>query len=247
MKKRLFSGCSPSGNLTIGNYIGAIKQWKENQEKYDSIFCIVDMHAITVYQDPKELLERTYNFFALYIACGLDPEKSTIFIQSHNPFHAELSWILTCSSLFGKLKRMTQFKDKSKKHNVTGGLLTYPVLMAADILLYNTDIVPVGKDQKQHLEFTRDIAIRFNKTYSSIFKIPEEYIPETGGKIMNLQDPTKKMDKSNNNPKTYISLLDSEDEIISKIMKSKTDSEGKFDISDKECGINNLLNIDLQV
>lgn len=245
-KQRIFSGSQPSGFLTLGNYVGAIKNWTELQDKYDCIYCIVDLHSLTVRQDPVELRKRSLSFLAQYIACGLDPEKSIIFIQSHVSAHAELSWILNCYTYMGELGRMTQFKDKSKKHpdNINAGLFTYPVLMAADILLYHTDLVPVGEDQKQHLEITRDIAERFNNIYGNVFTIPEPYIPKVGSRIMSLQDPDKKMSKSDENPNSYIALLDEPNVIIKKFKRAITDSEAivRYDVENKP-GISNLMSI----
>lgn len=207
--KTIFSGIQPSGTLTLGNYIGAMRQFVELQHEYKCYFCIVDQHAITVPQDRLKLRKNIKSLAALYLAVGIDPEKSTLFIQSEVPAHAQAGWMLQCVSYIGELERMTQFKDKSKgKEAVSAGLLTYPPLMAADILLYNTDLVPVGEDQKQHLELTRDLAERFNKKYADIFKIPEVRIPKVGARIMSLQDPTKKMSKSDANEKSFISLLD---------------------------------------
>ena len=193
-KKRIFSGIQPSGNLTLGNYLGALKNFPLLQDDYDCYYCVVDLHTLTVRQDPKELRERSYSLIALYLACGLDPQKNVLFLQSHVSAHAELSWILNCYTYMGELNRMTQFKDKSQRHadNINGGLYTYPVLMAADILLYQTDAVPIGQDQKQHLELARNVAERFNKIYGDTFVVPEPYIPKTGAKIMSLQDPSKK-------------------------------------------------------
>lgn len=201
-KKRIFSGVQPSGTLTIGNYLGAIKNWTTLQDEYDCIYCVVDMHAITVRQEPALLRRRTLETLAIYLAAGLDPKKNILFVQSHVPAHAELSWVLSCYTMFGELSRMTQFKDKSRKHadNINAGLFTYPVLMAADILLYQTDLVPVGADQKQHVELARNIADRFNQVYSPTFVMPEPFTPKENGKIMSLSDPTKKMSKSDPTP-----------------------------------------------
>ena len=242
MDKVLFSGIAPSGNLTIGNFIGAIKQWKTLQHEYDSLFCIVDLHAITLPKDPAELREKAMDVLALYIACGLDPEISTVFVQSHNHHHSELCWILGCFTAYGDLSRMTQFKDKSSRQKyVPAGLFYYPVLMAADILLYRTALVPIGDDQRQHLELCRDIAKRFNTIYGDVFTIPSGFFPANGSRIKNLLDPAKKMDKSHENPRTYISLLDGDEEILSKIMKAKTDTRGDFPIDDEHEGIANLV------
>ncbi|AIE59342.1 tryptophan--tRNA ligase [Bacillus methanolicus] len=243
--KTIFSGIQPSGTITIGNYIGAMKQFVELQHEYNCYFCIVDQHAITVPQDRLELRKNIRSLAALYLAVGIDPNKATLFIQSEVPAHAQAGWMLQCISYIGELERMTQFKDKSAgKEAVSAGLLTYPPLMAADILLYNTDLVPVGEDQKQHLELTRDLAERFNKKYNNIFTIPEVRIPKVGARIMSLQDPTKKMSKSDPNQKAFITLLDDPKQIEKKIKSAVTDSEGiiKFD-KDNKPGISNLLTI----
>ena len=243
--KTIFSGIQPSGTLTLGNYIGALKQFVEVQNEYNCYFCIVDQHAITVPQDRLQLRKNIKSLAALYIAAGIDPEKATIFIQSEVPAHAQAGWMMQCISYIGELERMTQFKDKSAgKDAVSAGLLTYPPLMVADILLYDTDIVPVGDDQKQHLELTRDLAERFNKKYNDIFKIPEVRIPKVGARVMSLQDPTRKMSKSDANSKGFISLLDEPKVIEKKIKSAVTDSEGivKFDVTNKP-GISNLLSM----
>ncbi|CDF57633.1 tryptophan--tRNA ligase [Thermobrachium celere] len=244
-KKVLFSGIKPSGELTLGNYLGAIKNWVKLQDEYESYFCVVDLHAITVRQEPKDLRARTLQILATYIASGIDPDKCTLFIQSHVPAHSEAQWLLNCFTYMGELSRMTQYKDKSQKlgESISAGLFNYPVLMAADILLYNTDLVPVGKDQKQHLELARDIAIRFNNLYSPTFKVPEAYIPEAGAKIMDLQNPEKKMSKSEDNPNGYILINDSPDVIRKKISRAVTDSIGVVNYSDEQPGIKNLINI----
>lgn len=244
-KKVIFSGIQPSGDLTIGNYLGALKNWVKLQDEYETYYCVVDLHAITVKQEPKDLRRRTLELLAIYIASGIDPEKNTMFIQSHVPAHSEAGWLLNCSTYIGELNRMTQFKDKSTKYgnSVLAGLLNYPVLMAADILLYQTDLVPVGKDQKQHLELTRDIADRFNKTYSPTFKLPEPYIPENGAKIMNLQEPEKKMSKSAENPNSFILMLDPPNVIRKKISRAVTDSLGVVKYSDDQPGVKNLMTI----
>lgn len=246
MKKVLFSGIQPSGQLMIGNYIGAIKHWVNLQNEFKSYFTLVDLHTITVKQNPQALLQRCYDFLALYIACGIDPEQNIIFVQSHVSAHAELAWILNCFTYMGELNRMTQFKDKSARYesNINVGLFDYPVLMAADILLYDTNLVPVGNDQKQHLELTRDVAIRFNNVYGETFVIPEPYIPPLGGRIMSLQDPTKKMSKSDDNEQNYLGLLDSPEIIRKKMMRAVTDS-GKEIIADAENkpGVTNLLTL----
>ncbi|MBE6631868.1 MAG: tryptophan--tRNA ligase [Ruminococcaceae bacterium] len=244
-RKIIFSGVQPSGNPTIGNYLGAIKNWSEFQEKYDCLYCVVDEHAITVRQNPAELRRRTYETLAIYIAAGLDPEKNTLFVQSHVPAHAELAWILNCYTMFGELSRMTQFKDKSSKHadNVNAGLFTYPTLMAADILLYQTDLVPVGVDQKQHIELARNIAERFNGIYSDTFVVPEGFIPKTGTKIMSLAEPTRKMSKSDENANASVYILDSRDDIIRKFKRAVTDSDTQIRYAEGKDGINNLMSI----
>lgn len=243
--KTILSGIQPSGVITLGNYIGAMRQFVELQHEYKCYFCIVDQHAITVPQDPKELRENIRRLAALYLAVGIDPAKATLFIQSEVPAHAQAGWIFQCLAYIGELERMTQFKDKSAgKEAVSAGLLTYPPLMAADILLYNTDIVPVGEDQKQHIELTRDLAERFNKRYGDIFTIPEARIPKIGARIMSLADPTKKMSKSDPNKKSFITLLDDAKTIEKKIKSAVTDSEGtiRYDKENKP-GVTNLLNI----
>lgn len=244
-KKIIFSGIQPSGILTIGNYLGALRNWVKLQEDYRCIFCVVDMHAITVRQVPADLRRHTYEALAVYLACGLDPEKNIMFVQSHVPAHAELAWILNCSTMFGELSRMTQFKDKSAKHadNINAGLFTYPSLMAADILLYQADLVPVGQDQSQHVELTRDIAGRFNHLYGETFTLPETYIQKTGMRIMSLADPTRKMSKSDENPNGYIAILDSRDDIIRKCKRAVTDSQTTVCRGEGKHGINNLMNI----
>lgn len=247
-KKVIFSGVQPSGNITLGNYLGAIKNWVGIQDDYRCYYAIMDMHSITVRQNPAELRKRTLDLLKLYIACGIDPEKSLLFIQSQNHAHAELAWILNCYTYMGELSRMTQFKDKCAKHadNINAGLFTYPVLMAADILLYQADLVPVGKDQMQHIEICRDIATRFNGIYGDVFKMPEGYIPKAGAKIMSLQEPLKKMSKSDENPKAYISMIDDFSVISKKIKSAVTDSEGVIEYrkdDDEKAGINNLLTI----
>ena len=243
-KKRIFSGIQPSGELTLGSYMGAIKNWVDLQDDYDCIYCIVDMHAITVRQVPAELRRRSLAQLAQYIACGLDPEKNIMFIQSHVPQHAELSWILGCYTQFGELSRMTQFKDKSKKHadNITAGLFTYPVLMAADILLYQADLVPVGVDQKQHVELCRDIAQRFNGVYSDTFTLPEPFIPKLGAKIMSLGNPMSKMSKSD--PDGCVYLMDKPEDILRKFKRAVTDCEASVHYNKEyKPGISNLLTI----
>lgn len=244
-KKLIFSGIQPTGTFTLGNYIGAVRNWKPLQDEYNCIYCVVDMHAITVRQDPVKLRQNTLNSYALLMACGIDVEKSILFIQSHVKTHAELSWILGCNTQFGELSRMTQFKDKSQRHadDVNSGLFTYPVLMAADILAYNADLVPVGVDQKQHLELARNIAQRFNQRYGDFFKLPEPYITEIGAKVMSLQDPTKKMSKSDDNPNAVILILDDKDTIIRKFKRAVTDSDTEVCYRDGKDGINNLMTI----
>ena len=244
-KKTILSGIQPSGVLTLGNYLGALKNWVKIQHEYECKFFIADLHSITVPQDPVALRENTKKAVMQYIACGLDPNINTIFVQSHVHEHAELAWILNCSTYMGELSRMTQFKDKSQKQkNVGVGLFDYPVLMAADILLYDPDYVPVGEDQRQHLEITRDLARRFNSTYKrEIFKIPDAFISETGARIMSLQDPLKKMSKSDPNPNGFISLLDPKDTIIRKFKKAKTDSMNIVRYSEEQPGIRNLIDI----
>ena len=244
-KKTIFSGIQPSGDLTLGNYLGALKNWVKLQDDYNCYFCIVDLHAITVRQTPADLRRRTLELLSIYIAAGIDPEKNVLFIQSHVPAHAEACWLLTCNTYMGELSRMTQYKDKSQKYgnSIGAGLFTYPTLMAADFLLYNTDLVPVGKDQTQHLELTRDIATRFNNSYSPTFKIPEAYIPKVGAKIMDLQDPNKKMSKSSDNPNSFILIMDPPNVIKKKIARAVTDSLGVINYSDEQPGVKNLLNI----
>ncbi|AWI11865.1 tryptophan--tRNA ligase [Caldibacillus thermoamylovorans] len=243
--KTIFSGIQPSGMITIGNYIGALKQFVALQNEYNCYFCIADQHAITVPQDPKTLQKNIRSLAALYLAVGLDPNKATLFIQSEVPAHAQAAWMLQCISYIGELERMTQFKDKSAgKEAVSAGLLTYPPLMVADILLYSADLVPVGDDQKQHIELTRDLAERFNKKYNDIFTIPEIHLPKVGARIMSLQEPTKKMSKSDPNQKGFISMLDEPKQIEKKIKSAVTDSDGvvKFDKENKP-GVSNLMSI----
>ncbi len=245
-KKTLFSGMQATGTITLGNYLGALKNWVNISDEYQCFYSVVDLHSITVRQDPAELRKRARNLLMLYIAAGLDPEKNCIYYQSHVSGHAELGWILDCFTYMGELNRMTQFKDKSAKHadNINAGLYTYPVLMAADILLFQADVVPVGADQKQHLEITRDIANRFNAIYGDVFTIPEPYIGKQGAKIMSLQDPTKKMSKSDENPNASIILLDDTDTIIRKFKRAVTDSDAvvRYDEAEKP-GISNLMTI----
>ncbi len=244
-KPILLSGIQPSGHLCIGNYLGALKNWVSLQETYDSIFLVVDMHALTIKQNPAELRQRCLSYVAQYIACGIDPEKSTIVIQSHAPQHAELMWVLSTLTYMGELNRMTQFKDKSKKHaaNINAGLFTYPILMASDILLYQADLVPVGADQKQHLELARDLAVRFNTQYSDTFVVPEPFIPKAGARIMSLQDPEKKMSKSDENLNNLIAILDTPDVIKKKIKRAVTDSGKEVKVDKSRPGISNLVNI----
>ncbi|REL31546.1 tryptophan--tRNA ligase [Thalassotalea euphylliae] len=247
-KPIVLSGCQPSGELTIGNYLGALKQWVNMQDAHECYYMLVDQHAITVRPDPAALRKATLDGLALYLACGVDPQKSTIFIQSHVPEHAQLSWVLNCYTQMGELNRMTQYKDKSQKSeaNMNSGLFTYPVLMAADILLYNADRVPVGDDQKQHLELTRDIATRFNNLYGDIFTVPDPHIPEFGARIMSLQDPLKKMSKSDDNANNFIGLLEDTKKITKKIKRAVTDSDEQariyFDVAEKP-GVSNLLSL----
>lgn len=244
-KKVLFSGMQATGNLTLGNYLGALKNWVDLSDQYECFYSVVDLHSITVRQNPAEFRQKAKNLLALYIAAGLDPTKNCIYYQSHVSGHAELSWILSCFTYMGELNRMTQFKDKSAKHadNINAGLYTYPVLMAADILLYQTNVVPVGKDQLQHLELTRDIAQRFNSIYGDVFQIPEPYIGKAGAKIMSLQDPLKKMSKSDENPNASIYLTDDKDTIIRKFKRAVTDSEANICYREEQPGVSNLLDI----
>jgi tryptophanyl-tRNA synthetase len=245
MKKVLLSGSTTTGSLTLGNYIGAVRNWTKMQDEYDCFYMVADLHALTVKQDPAEFRERCLSFLAQYLACGLDPVKNVIFMQSQVPAHAELTWILTCHTPMGALNRMTQFKDKSQQtREINTGLYAYPVLMAADILLYQTDLVPVGEDQKQHLELTRDLAESFNKKFGLTFKVPEPFISKLGARIMSLQDPTKKMSKSDEDANNYVSLLDLPKKIEKKIKSAVTDSETPprvyFDL-EKKPGISNLM------
>lgn len=244
-KKKVLSCIQPSGMLTLGNYIGALKNWINMQEEFDCTYAVADLHAITVRQEPAKFRQQIYSTAALLLALGIDPEKSTLFIQSHVPAHSQLSWVLSCYSQFGELSRMTQFKDKSAKHadNVNVGLFSYPVLMAADILLYKPDLVPVGADQKQHLEIARDIALRFNRIYGDVFTVPDAYIPKIGARVMSLQDPTKKMSKSDENINSWVAILDSKDDIIRKFKRAVTDSEACVCIGENKAGINNLIGI----
>ena len=248
-KKTILSGIQPSGNLTIGNYLGALRNWVKFQDEeadaYNFLYCVADLHAITVRQTPAELRRRTMETVAIYLAAGIDPAKSLIFVQSHVPAHAQLAWVLNCYTMFGELSRMTQFKDKSAKNaqNINAGLFTYPALMASDILLYQADLVPVGIDQKQHLELTRDIAERFNQIYGDTFVVPECYMAKTGAKICSLADPTKKMSKSDENPNACVLMLDSKDDVIRKFKRAVTDSDTVVKYADGKDGINNLMSI----
>jgi tryptophanyl-tRNA synthetase len=245
-KKVIFSGIKPSGELTLGNYLGAIKNWVRLQDEYDCYFCVVDLHSITVKQEPKDLRARTLELLAIYIASGLTPDKNTLFIQSHVPAHSEGAWLLNCYTHMGELGRMTQFKDKTQKYgeqSISAGLFNYPVLMAADVLLYQTDLVPVGSDQKQHLELARDIAQRFNHLYSDTFILPDPYIAPNGAKIMDLQDPSKKMAKSEENPNGSIQIMDPPEVIRKKISRAVTDSVGEVKYSDEQPGVKNLMTI----
>ena len=246
MKKRIFSGAQPTGRLHLGNYLGALKNWVALQDEYDSIFCIVNLHALTLPQDPKTLRQKTLDLARIYLAASIDPEKATIFIQADVPEHAELTWILLCTARMGELERMTQFKDKSQKggrERSSVGLFTYPALMAADILLYHTDLVPVGQDQKQHLELTRDLAERFNRDFGETFVIPEPYIPKSGANIRSLQDPAKKMSKSDENEAGAIFLDDDADTISKKIKRAVTDSGTEINFDETRPAIHNLLTI----
>ena len=244
-KKVLFSGMQATGSLTLGNYLGALKNWVTLSDEYECFYSVVDLHSITVRQDPATLRKRARALLTLYIAAGLDPEKNCIYYQSHVSGHAELSWILNCFTYMGELNRMTQFKDKSAKHadNINAGLFTYPVLMAADILLFQADVVPVGVDQMQHLEITRDIAERFNNIYGDVFTVPEPYIGKVGAKIMSLQDPSKKMSKSDENPNASIYLMDDVDTIVRKCKRAVTDSEAQICYREEQPGVKNLIDI----
>jgi tryptophanyl-tRNA synthetase len=248
VKPIVLSGAQPSGQLTIGNYLGALRQWDRMQDAYDCLYCIVDLHAITVRQDPAALRSASLDSLALYLACGIDPARSAVFMQSHVPEHSQLAWVLNCYTQFGELSRMTQFKDKSERHNnnINAGLFTYPVLMAADILLYQANQVPVGHDQKQHLELARDVAMRFNTTHGEIFTVPEPFIAPVGARVMSLQEPTKKMSKSDENPWNFVGLLEDPKMISKKFKKAMTDSQDPprvyFDLEEKP-GVANLLSI----
>ncbi len=244
-KKVIFSAIQPSGTITLGNYLGALQNWVKLQDEYNCIFAVADLHAITVRQEPQHFRRNILEAYALLLACGIDTEKSPFFIQSHVHTHAELAWILNCYTQFGELSRMTQFKDKSQKHadNVNAGLFTYPSLMAADILLYQADLVPVGVDQKQHLELARNIAERFNGIYGNTFRVPDPYIAQVGAKIMSLQDPTRKMSKSDENVNAWVAVLDKPDIIMKKFKRAVTDSEAKICVGEGKDGINNLIGI----
>lgn len=244
-KKIMLSAVQPTNLLTLGNYLGAIKNWVNLQKNYDCLFFAVDLHSITVRQDPKSLREQTYQTLALYLAAGIDPEEATLFAQSHVPEHAELGWVLNCFTYMGELNRMTQFKDKSaKEKNISAGLFTYPVLMASDILLYQTDLVPVGEDQKQHVELTRDVALRMNNLYGAdLFKVPEPFIPPVGARIMSLQNPSAKMSKSDPDPNSAVYLSDSDDQILKKIKRAVTDSGTDIMYGEDKPGIKNLIDI----
>ena len=244
-KKTILSGIKPTGNLNIGGYLGAVKNWVKLQEEYNCFYCIADLHALTIRMEPAVLRKNALELFALYIACGIDPEKNVIFFQSHVSQHAELGWVLDCYTMFGELSRMTQFKDKSAKNaqNVNAGLFTYPSLMAADILLYQADLVPVGEDQIQHLEICRDIATRFNGIYGDVFTLPEAYTPKVGARIKSLTSPTQKMSKSDDDENGTINLLDSKDVVIRKFKRAVTDSEASVHFAEGKDGINNLMSI----
>ena len=244
-RKRILSAVQPSGIITIGNYLGAVRNWTKLQEEYECFYCVADLHSITVRHEPALLRRRTYETMAIYIACGLDPERNALFVQSMVPEHTQLSWVLNCYTMFGEMSRMTQFKDKSSRHpqNVNTDLFTYPVLMAADILLYQADLVPVGQDQLQHLEITRDIALRFNGIYGDTFKVPDAYLQKVGTKIMSLVEPTKKMSKSDEVAGATVGVLDSRDDIIRKFKRAVTDSDNRICRAEEKPGISNLMNI----
>ena len=244
-KKVILSGIQPTGVFTIGNYMGPMRNWGPLQDEYDCIYFIADQHAITVRKDPTAFRKQTIESYALLLACGIDPKRSIAFIQSHNPNHAQLSWVLGCVTQFGELSRMTQFKDKAAKHadDINAGLFTYPVLMAADILTYNADVVPIGDDQRQHLELARNIAVRFNQRYGDMFTVPEGYYPKVGARIKSLQDPTKKMSKSDDNPNATVFILDDKDTIMRKFKRAVTDSDSEIRFAEGKDGINNLLTI----
>lgn len=242
-KQRMLSGIQPTGTFTLGNYIGAVKHWGQMQEDYECAYFIADLHSLTVRMDASARKKQSLEAYMLLLSCGLDPEKTLVFMQSHVPAHAEMGWILSCYTQFGELSRMTQFKDKSQTHadNINAGLFTYPSLMAGDILLYQADFVPVGEDQRQHLELTRDIATRFNNLYGEVFRVPEPYIPQVGGRVMSLQDPTKKMSKSDENVNSYILMLDDPKVIVNKFKRAVTDSEKEIVFREGKDGINNLM------
>ena len=244
-KKVIFSATQPSGKITLGNYLGALRNWVALQDEYNALYCVADEHAITVRQDPAALRRQTLELYAQFIACGIDPERSIVFIQSHVPQHAELAWVLNCYTMFGELSRMTQFKDKSASHadNVNAGLFTYPSLMAADILLYQADLVPVGEDQRQHVELTRNIAQRFNGIYGDVFTMPEAFIPKVGARVMSLSEPEKKMSKSSPNESSYILVMDEPDDIMRKFKRAVTDSEGSIRRAPDKPGVSNLIDI----
>ncbi len=247
-KPVIFSGIQPSGELSIGNYIGSLRSWVKLQHDYDCVYCVVNEHAITVRQDPKELMERTYKTLAVFVAAGIDPDCCILFLQSHVPAHCQLAWVLECYTQMGEMSRMTQFKDKAQRYanNVTGGLFSYPVLMAADILLYQANLVPVGDDQKQHIELTRDIAERFNGLYGETFVLPEGFFPKAGGRVMSLQDPLKKMSKSDDNPNNVIRLLEDPKSVLKKLKRAVTDSDNPPVVAydwEKKPGVSNLLEI----
>ena len=242
-KQRMLSGIQPTGTFTLGNYIGAVKHWGQMQEDYECAYFIADLHSLTVRMDASARRKQSLEAYMLLLSCGLDPEKTLVFMQSHVPAHAEMGWILSCYTQFGELSRMTQFKDKSQTHadNINAGLFTYPSLMAGDILLYQADFVPVGEDQRQHLELTRDIATRFNNLYGEVFRVPEPYIPQVGGRVMSLQDPAKKMSKSDENVNSYILMLDDPKVIVNKFKRAVTDSEKEIVFREGKDGINNLM------
>ncbi len=244
-KKTIFSAIQPSGTITLGNYLGALSNWVRLQDEYRCIYAVADLHAITVRQDPKAFKQNILNAYALFLACGVDTDKSIFFIQSHVPTHAQMAWVLNCYTQFGELSRMTQFKDKSQKHadNVNAGLFAYPSLMAADILLYQADLVPIGADQKQHLELARNIAERFNGVYGNTFRIPDGYIPTVGARVMSLQDPTRKMSKSDENVNAWVAVLDKPEVIMKKFKRAVTDSEARVCVGEGKEGINNLIGI----
>ena len=244
-KKVIFSATQPSGKITLGNYLGALRNWAALQDDYNALYCVADEHAITVRQDPAALRRQTLELYAQFIACGIDPERSIVFIQSHVPQHAELAWVLNCYTMFGELSRMTQFKDKSASHadNVNAGLFTYPSLMAADILLYQADLVPVGEDQRQHVELTRNIAQRFNGIYGDVFTMPEAFIPKVGARVMSLSEQEKKMSKSSPNENSYILVMDKPDDIMRKFKRAVTDSEGSIRRAPDKPGVSNLIDI----